>query len=33
VGLTGMDAERVRMNLVQMEKEGFIKKKGRTYSV
>jgi A/G-specific adenine glycosylase len=33
VALTGMDAERVRMNLVQMEKEGFIKKKGRTYSV
>ena len=30
---TGMDPERVRKNLVQLCEEGFIKKKGRTYSV
>ncbi len=30
---TGMDAERVKKNLVQLEKEGFIKKKGKTYFV
>ena len=30
---TGMDTERVMRNLAQMEKEGFIKKKGRSYSV
>jgi A/G-specific adenine glycosylase len=28
---TGMNAERVRINLIQLEKEGFIKKKGRAY--
>jgi A/G-specific adenine glycosylase len=28
---TGMDKERVRANLVQLAKEGFIKKKGRSY--
>jgi A/G-specific adenine glycosylase len=30
---TGMDAERVRKNLVQLEKEGFIRKKGRRYFI
>jgi len=30
---TGMDAERVKKNLVQLNKEGFIKKKGRAFSV
>ena len=30
---TGMDPERVKKNLVQLEKEGFIKKKGRTYFI
>ena len=30
---TGMDAERVRKNLDQLEKEGFIKKKKRTYLI
>jgi A/G-specific adenine glycosylase len=30
---TGMDAERVKKNLDQMEKEGFIKKKKRTYLI
>jgi A/G-specific adenine glycosylase len=30
---TGMDSERVKKNLVQLEKEGFVKKKGRTYSI
>jgi len=29
----GMDPERVRKNLVQMEKEGFIRKKGRTFAL
>jgi len=29
----GMDAERVKDNLVQMEKEGFIRKKGRTFVI
>jgi A/G-specific adenine glycosylase len=28
---TGMDLERVKENLVQMEKEGFIRKQGRSY--
>ncbi len=28
-----MDAERVKNNLVQMEKEGFIRKKGRTFVI
>ncbi len=28
-----MDAERVKDNLVQMEKEGFIKKKGRSFVI
>jgi A/G-specific adenine glycosylase len=31
VRTTGMDPERVKKNLVQLEKEGFIKKKSRTY--
>ncbi len=31
VKLTGMDKERVRKNLVQLEKEGFIQKNGRTF--
>ena len=30
---TGMDAERVKENLTQLVKEGFIKKNGRNYSV
>ena len=30
---TGMDTERVKKNLVQLEKEGFIKKQGRNYSI
>jgi A/G-specific adenine glycosylase len=30
---TGMDGERVKKNLAQLEKEGFIRKKGRTYLV
>ncbi len=30
---TGMDAERVKNNLVQLEKEGFIRKKGRTFCI
>ena len=30
---SGMDAERVKKNLGQMEREGFIQKKGRTYVV
>ncbi len=30
---TGMDPERVKRNLVQLEKEGFIRKRGRVYSV
>ncbi len=29
----GMDPERVMKNLVQMEKEGFIRKKGRTFAL
>jgi A/G-specific adenine glycosylase len=28
-----MDAERVKSNLVQMEKEGFIRKKGRSFVI
>jgi A/G-specific adenine glycosylase len=30
---TGVDAERVKKNLVQLEKEGFIKRKGKTYLI
>ena len=30
---TGMDKERVRTNLVLLAKEGFIKKRGRTYFI
>jgi A/G-specific adenine glycosylase len=30
---TGMDPERVKKNIVQLEKEGFIRKKGRTYCI
>jgi A/G-specific adenine glycosylase len=30
---TGMDPERVKKNLAQLVEEGFIKKKGRTYSI
>jgi A/G-specific adenine glycosylase len=30
---TGMDAERVKKNLADLEREGFIRKKGRTYTV
>lgn len=30
---SGMDAERVRKNLVQLETEGFLRKKGKTYCV
>ncbi len=33
VDKTGMDIDRVKKNLVQLEKEGFIKKKGRTYFI
>ncbi len=33
VALTAMDAQRVKKNLEQMEQEGFINKKGRTYFV
>jgi A/G-specific adenine glycosylase len=30
---TGMDAERVKKNLAQLEKEGFIRKRGKIYSL
>jgi A/G-specific adenine glycosylase len=30
---TGMDTERVKKNLVQLEREGFIKKKGRIFTL
>jgi A/G-specific adenine glycosylase len=30
---TGMETEKVKKNIVQMEKEGFIKKKGRMYII
>jgi A/G-specific adenine glycosylase len=30
---TGMDAERIGKNLLQMEKEGFLCKTGRRYSI
>jgi len=30
---SGMDPERVKKNIVQLEKEGFIRKKGRTYCI
>jgi len=30
---TGMDAERVKENLIKLTEEGFIKKKGRTYII
>jgi A/G-specific adenine glycosylase len=30
---TGMDSERVKNNLVRLEKEGFINKKGRTFCI
>lgn len=30
---SGMDAERVQKNLIQLEKEGFIRKKGRMFTV
>ena len=30
---TGMDAERVKKNLEALEKEGFIKRKGKTYTI
>ena len=30
---TGMEAGRVKRNLVRMEKEGFIRKKGKSYSL
>jgi A/G-specific adenine glycosylase len=33
VKITRMDPERVKKNLVQLEKEGFIRKKGRAYSI
>jgi DNA-binding IclR family transcriptional regulator len=33
VNETGMDAERVRKNLEDLEREGFIRKKGRTYAL
>jgi DNA-binding MarR family transcriptional regulator len=33
VKITRMDPERVKKNLVQLEKEGFIRKKGRTYCI
>ena len=33
VNKTGMDPERMRKNLLQLEKEGFIRKRGRTYFI
>ncbi len=30
---TGMDAERIKKNLLQLEKEGFLKRKGKTYLI
>jgi A/G-specific adenine glycosylase len=33
VQVTGMDPERVRKNLADLEKEGFIRKKGRSYCI
>ncbi len=30
---TGMDAERVRNNLVRLEREGFVRKRGRVYTI
>lgn len=33
VKISGMEAERVKENLVQLEKEGFIKKKGQVYTL
>ncbi len=30
---TGMETERVKKNLIELEKEGFIKKKGRSYFI
>ena len=33
IALTGMDSERVKMNLERMEEEGFIRKQGRTYII
>lgn len=30
---TGMDPDRVKSNLVQLEKEGFVRKKGRSFSL
>jgi len=33
VKLTGMDKERVKKNLVDLEKEGFVRKRGRVYEI
>ena len=30
---TGMDAERVKKNLIQLEEEGFVNKKGRAFCI